>query len=133
MHRNGPAAGLPLTGAIRHVDRLADLPGRIGHHGPGQGGDFFGAQAGLHRQQEEDPIPVWIAGRVHKPQNRPLLGRTDNLGLLPLHGGPLAAGPLTHMLKILSEDNAMSLCHRQGKSSRYPASAYTAPQRLLSV
>src|SRR5712691_7133587 len=36
-------------------------------------------------QEEHDPIPHRVAGRVQEPQNRPLLGRTHNFGLLALH------------------------------------------------
>ena len=82
---------LPFTGAVGHVDHLRDLPGRIGDHRPGQRGHFFGAEAGLHRQEEHDPVARRIAGGVQVPQNGPLLGRTDNLGLLALHGDPPVA------------------------------------------
>ena len=43
-------------------------------------------------QEKHDPIPGGIAGRVQVPQNGPLLGRTHNLGLFPLHGNtPVAS------------------------------------------
>jgi hypothetical protein len=87
VQRNGTAAGLPFTSAVRHVHDLRDVPGRIGDHGPGQRGHLFGAEAGLERQQEHDPVARGIAGGGQVAQNRPLLGRTDNLGLLPLHRG----------------------------------------------
>ena len=92
---HGAAARRPLTGAVRHVEHLRDLSGRIGDHGPGQRGHCFGAQAGFHGQQEHDAIPRRRAGGDQVPQNRPLLGRTDNLGLLALHGDtPVNKGSL---------------------------------------
>jgi hypothetical protein len=54
----------------------------------GQRGHFFGAEAGLHRQQKHHPVTRRIAGSGQGPQNGPLLGRTDNLGLLALQGDP---------------------------------------------
>jgi hypothetical protein len=80
-------AGLPFTGAVGHVHHIRDLPLRICHHGPGQRGHFFGPEAGLERQQEHDAIARGIAGGDQVPQNRPLLGGTDNLRLLALHRG----------------------------------------------
>jgi len=49
VQRNGAPTGRALAGPVLEVDRLRHLPGRIGHHGPGQRGHFFGAEAGLHR------------------------------------------------------------------------------------
>jgi hypothetical protein len=89
---HGPTARLPLTGAVGHVQPLRDLPLRIRDHGPRQGGHFFGAEAGLHRQQKHHPITRRRAGGDQLAQNRPLLDRTDNLRLLALHQGtPVAA------------------------------------------
>jgi hypothetical protein len=85
MQGNGATARLPLTGAVRDVEHLCHLPVRIGDHRPGQRGHCFGAQAGLHREQEHDAIPRWRAGRDEIAQNGPLLGGTDNFGLLALH------------------------------------------------
>jgi hypothetical protein len=36
VQRNSAAARLPLTGAVRHVHHVRDLPLRIGDHGPGE-------------------------------------------------------------------------------------------------
>ena len=38
-------------------------------------------------QEKHDAIPVRITGGLQVPQNGPLLGGTDNLRLLALHGG----------------------------------------------
>jgi hypothetical protein len=88
MQGNGAAAGFAFTGAVGHVQDLCHLPLRIRDHRPGQRGHFFGAEAGLHRQQKHHPVTRRIAGGLQITQNGPLLGRTDNFGLLALHGDP---------------------------------------------
>jgi len=44
MQGNGAAAGLPLAGAVGHVEHLRDLSLRIGDHRPGERGHFFGLE-----------------------------------------------------------------------------------------
>jgi len=54
----------------------------------GQRGHFFGAEAGLHRQQKHHPVTRRIAGGDQIAENGPFPRRTDNLGLLALQGDP---------------------------------------------
>jgi hypothetical protein len=67
------------------MQHLRDLPLRIGDHGPGQRRHLFGPEARLERQQDHDPVARRRAGGSQVPENGPLLDRTENLGLLPLH------------------------------------------------
>ena len=87
MQGNGPAARFAFTGTVRDVEHLRHLPLRIGHHRPAQRGHLFRPETGLHREQEHDAIARRRAGRHQIAQNGPLLGGTDNFGLLALHRG----------------------------------------------
>src|SRR6266850_641217 len=70
VHRDSATAGLALAGTVLQVDGLGHLPCGIRDHGPGQGGNFLGAEAGLHRQEKHDAIPVRVAGCLEVPQDR---------------------------------------------------------------
>src|SRR5439155_13733536 len=57
---NGVAPGLAFSGAVGYVEHLRDLPGRIGHHGPGQRGRFLKAEALSYES-------VWIPEHLAVP------------------------------------------------------------------
>ena len=91
-------------------------------------------EAGFHGQQKHDAIPGGIAGGAQVAQNRPLLGRTDNLGLLALHGD----APVERGSQLIRE---LPVCRRmlrvdgrvKQKCLSDPLQSYTAPQSLVSV
>jgi hypothetical protein len=56
------------------MERLGDLPFCIRDHAPGKGGDFFGAESRLDRQEEKHPITPGVACRFQL-QNNPICYR----------------------------------------------------------
>jgi hypothetical protein len=44
------------------VDRAADRSVGLGHHGPGQAGDFLRPEAGSDRQQDDNSISDGVSG-----------------------------------------------------------------------
>ncbi len=83
-------------------------------------------------QEKHDAIPGGIAGGVQVPQNRPLLGGTDDLRLLALHGALLLAplGPLIR--KIAAMRIMLSVCgHVKPDCLSAPLPTSTAPQTTI--
>ena len=58
---NQPAAVL-LGRAVAQLDHVADFAGGIDHHVPGQLGDLASPQAGLDRQQHDQPVSDRVPG-----------------------------------------------------------------------
>ena len=80
MHRDAPTAAL-LGDGVGDGQAIGDPPARVEHHRPVEPRDLAGAQAGFHRQQDDDAV---AAGRLtagdgaeHATQHR----GGDDLGL----------------------------------------------------
>src|SRR5713101_4775222 len=83
-------------------------------------------------QEKHDAIPVRRAGRLQVLENGPLLGGTDNLRLLALHGRLLIALVCPLIRKISVKRIMLLLCrHVKGYWLPDPPHGSTAPQRFL--
>ena len=80
MQRDAAPALFALGGAVFQVQRVAHLAFGVGDHGPGEGRDFLGAQAGLDREQEQDRIAQGVARGLQVPQQGGFLFGSENLG-----------------------------------------------------
>ena len=55
-----------FRGAVRQFDQPANLTAGGRDHGPGQIGNLTGAEAGLRRQQDNEPVSQWVPGATGK-------------------------------------------------------------------
>ena len=77
---------LPFLAALsRSSMTLADPPGRIEHHVPGQVGDLARAQARLGRQQHDHAIAQRVSGAAGKDQQIVEIGRGQKFCLFAWH------------------------------------------------
>jgi hypothetical protein len=100
MHRDRPAA-LALAGRVGQVDGIADPAIGVGHHGPGQARDLLGPHPGFEAQQDEDAVPLRVAGATDVIEDDLDLLRGEGLGLLTLaHREVLTQEIITILLKF---------------------------------
>ena len=77
---------LPFLAALSRSSRtLADPPGRIEHHVPGQVGDLARAQAGLGRQQHDHAVAQRVSGAAGKDQQIVEIGCRQKFCLFAWH------------------------------------------------
>ncbi|CAH1654809.1 hypothetical protein CHELA20_53958 [Hyphomicrobiales bacterium] len=86
MNGNPTSAAL-LGDGIPDAQHWAHPTFVVEHHRPIETGDLTGSQPGLHRQQHDDAITLWLCRHaLHIQQHAPERRRTNNLGLPARHG-----------------------------------------------